>query len=122
MNPDAGALSIAGIDTGSALRRIGGKRERYESLLRKFAKQQAGAVEEIRTALAAGDAATAERGAHSLKGAAAALGANTLAEAAAKTETSIKTGRGMEDALKSLSACLVAVVKAISDALPDPAT
>ena len=119
MNPDAGALSIAGIDTESALRRIGGKRERYESLLRKFAKQQAGAVEEIRTALAAGDAATAERGAHSLKGAAATLGATTLAEAAEKTETAVKAGRGVEDALKSLSASLVAVVKAISAALPD---
>ena len=121
MNPDAGALFIAGIDTGSALRRIGGKRERYESLLRKFAKQQAGAVEEIRTALAAGDAATAERGAHSLKGAAATLGATTLAEAAARAETAVQTGQGMEDALKSLSATLDAVVGAISAALPDGA-
>ena len=47
-------LSIAGIDTDSGLKRLGGKRERYESLLRKFATKQAGTVETIRAALSAG--------------------------------------------------------------------
>ena len=69
-------------------------------------------------ALAAGDAATAERGAHSLKGAAATLGATTLAEAAARAETAVQTGQGVEGALKSLSTTLVAVVEAIRVALP----
>ena len=119
-----GILSIAGIDTKSGLKRIGDKRERYELLLREFAKQEAGAVEQIRTALAAGDAATARRGAHSLKGAAGTLGATTLAKEAAKAETAIKNknGHGIDEALKSLSVSLLAVVEAISAALPDEAS
>jgi CheY-like chemotaxis protein len=117
-------LSIAGIDTESGLKRTGDKRERYELLLREFAKQEAGAVEQIRTALAAGDAATARRGAHSLKGAAGTLGATTLAKEAAKAEAAIKNknGHGVDEALKSLSVSLVAVVEAISAALPDEAS
>jgi two-component system, sensor histidine kinase and response regulator len=114
-----GILSIAEIDTESGLKRTGDKRERYESLLREFAKQEAGAVENIRTAFAAGDAATAQRGAHSLKGAAGTLGATALSEAAAKAETAIKNGRGVDKALRSLSVSLKAVVEAISAALPD---
>ena len=42
MGPDSTALNIAGIDTALGLKSIGGKRERYESLLRKFAERQAG--------------------------------------------------------------------------------
>src|SRR6516162_625578 len=59
---------IAGIDTKSALKRMGGNRRLYESLLRKFAEQEAGVVEEIGAALKASDASTAERAAHTLKG------------------------------------------------------
>ena len=118
MDPDAGALKIAGIDTNLGLKRIGGKRERYESLLRKFAERQAGAAEAIRGALSVGDKSTAEREAHSLKGAAGTLGATALAEHAAKVETAIKTGQSVDEALESLSHSLVAVVEAIRAALP----
>jgi two-component system sensor histidine kinase/response regulator len=114
-----GVLSIAGIDTERGLKLTGDKLERYESLLREFAKQEAGAVDQMRTALAAGDAATAQRGAHSLKGAAGTLGATALSEAAAKAETAIKNGRGVDKALRSLSVSLKAVVEAISAALPE---
>ena len=77
----------------------------------------------MRAALAAGDAATAQRGAHSLKGAAGTLGATTLAKAAAKAETAIKNRRrGVDKALRSLSVSLKAVVEAISAALPDEAS
>jgi polar amino acid transport system substrate-binding protein len=110
---DAKTLDIAGIDTKSALKRTGGNRRRYEALLRKFAQQQAEAVEEIRAALAAGDSATAERVAHSLKGVAGNLGATGLAEAAKKAETAVKTGQGLEVALDSLSRSLAAIVQAI---------
>jgi two-component system sensor histidine kinase/response regulator len=73
----------------------------------------------MRSALAAGDSATAQRGAHSLKGAAGTLGATALSEAAAKAETAIKNGRGIDKALRSLTVSLKAVVEAISAALPD---
>ena len=114
----AAILQIPGIDTKSALKRTGGNQRRYESLLGRFAETQAGAVEQIRAALAAGDAPTAERGAHSLKGAGGNLGAMALAEAAAKAEAAIKSGQGVEAALDSLALSLRAIVEAIRSALP----
>ena len=97
-------LLISGIDTRAGLKRTGGSRQRYEALLRKFAEQQQGAAEAMRAALSAGDPATAERASHSLKGAAATLGAVALSDAAASAETAIKTGCGVEASIKSLSA------------------
>ena len=105
-----GPLGIDGIDVKSALKRTGGNRKRYEALLRQFAEQQAATVEDIRKALSMGDAATAERAAHSLKGAAGTLGAGALSEAAAKAETAIKMGQGIDTALTSLSIDLGAAV------------
>jgi len=114
-----GPLDIDGIDVKSALKRTGGNRKRYVALLRRFAQQQAGTVDEIRKALSMGDAATAERAAHSLKGAAGTLGATTLSEIAAKAEAAIKTGQGIDTALTSLFAGLGAAVRAIRAALPE---
>jgi CheY-like chemotaxis protein len=110
---------IDGIDVKSALKRTGGNRKRYETLLRRFAQQQVGTVDGIRKALALGDAATAERAAHSLKGAAGTLGAVALSDAAAKTETAIKAGQRIDTALSSLSIVLADAVAAILAALPD---
>ena len=115
---DSDELVITGIDTKSALRRTGGNRRRYESLLRKFAEPSAGAVEDIRAALAAGDTSTAARAAHSMKGAAANLGAAGLAEAAAKAETAVTTGQGVEEALHTLAISFESVAGAINSALP----
>jgi CheY-like chemotaxis protein len=112
-------LVIPGIDVRSGLKRTGGQRERYETLLRKFAEQQLGATEAMRAALSAGDAATAERTAHSLKGAAGTLGAVTLSDAAAKAETAIKTGHGVEAALKALSLSIDPLLAAIVKTLPE---
>jgi signal transduction histidine kinase/DNA-binding response OmpR family regulator/HPt (histidine-containing phosphotransfer) domain-containing protein len=111
-------LKIPGIDTGSALKRTGGNPKRYESLLRKFAQSATGTVQEIRTALAAGDSATAVRVAHSLKGSAANLGAASLAETAAKAETALTTGVGIETALADAATSLETTVGAIQSALP----
>ena len=115
---DSDELVITGIDTKSALRRTGGNRRRYESLLRKFAEPSAGAVEDIRAALAAGDTSTAARAAHSMKGAAANLGAAGLAEVAAKAETAVTTGQGIEAALGALAISFESVAGAINSALP----
>ncbi len=119
---DAKTLEIVGIDTKSALKRTGGNGRLYQTLLRKFAEQQAGTVEEIRAALVAGDGPTAERAAHSLKGVAGNLGATALAEAARKAETAVKTGQDVEAALDSLSCSLDAVVQAVRAALPPEAS
>ena len=113
-------LEIAGIDTNSALRRTGGNRMRYEALLRKFAGQSTGAVTEMRAALSVGDRETAARAAHSLKGAAANLGAAAVAELAAKAESAIQDGQSPEEALQSLESSLASTVNAIRVSLPDP--
>ena len=112
-------LSIPGIDAGAGLKRTGGNRKRYEALLRKFAEQQAGSVSAMRSALSLGDAATAERAAHSLKGAAATLGANGLSEAAAKAETSIKSEQNVDNAIEVMSLALDRVLAGIWAALPE---
>jgi two-component system sensor histidine kinase/response regulator len=112
-------LDIQGIDVRSGLKRTGGNRQRYEALLRKFAEQQAATVDSMKAALAIGDAAAAERAAHSLKGAAGTLGAASLSETAAEAETAIKTGYRVPETLRSLSLALDPVLASIRTALPD---
>jgi signal transduction histidine kinase/DNA-binding response OmpR family regulator/HPt (histidine-containing phosphotransfer) domain-containing protein len=116
---ETAAFEISGIDTKSALRRTGGNPKRYEMLLRKFA--ESAAVEEIRDALAKGDMATAARAAHSLKGAAANLGATAVAETAAKVEKEIQTGETTPPALDGMAASLRTTVQAIQSAFPNEA-
>jgi two-component system sensor histidine kinase/response regulator len=112
-------LEIRGIDVRSGLKRTGGNVKRYEALLRKFADQQAGTVEAMREAIASGDAATAERAAHSLKGAAGTLGAAELAAAASETEAAIRIGQGVDESLRLLSLMLDPVMDGLRAALPE---
>jgi len=116
-HPETAALQIEGVDTQTALRRTGGNPKRYAMLLRKFA--ESANVEEIRAAHGAGDTATAARAAHSLKGAAANLGATAVANSAADVETAIKAGLIVQPLLDSLATSLRTVVHAIRSALPD---
>jgi len=118
----AAPLLVDGIDVASALKRTGGNRKSYEALLRRFAQQQGAAAAGIRTALSMGDRATAERIAHSLKGASGTLGAAALSETAAKAETAIKRGQGIDTALSALATALSGTVGAIGAALPAPAS
>jgi HPt (histidine-containing phosphotransfer) domain-containing protein len=118
VNRDPDNLTIAGINTAGGLKRLGGKRERYESLLRKFAEKQAGTVVAVRAALAGGDLLAAEREIHSLKGAAASLGAVALSDAASAAEAALKTEVGIDAALSSLENSLDGVVEAIRVRLP----
>ena len=99
MPPPPIDIEIPGVDVRSGLRRTGSNVKRYKTLLSRFAQQEAGAVDTMRTALAMGDAATAERAAHSLKGAAGTLGASALSSIAAEAETAIKLRQRADDAL-----------------------
>ncbi len=119
MDLDCGVLDGAGFDSAAGLKIVGGKADRYAKLLQKFADRQSGTVEEIRAALDAGDSATAERAAHSLKGSASTLGANALAERAAEAETAIKSGHGVDQALETLSESLCAVLSGIQNAITE---
>jgi CheY-like chemotaxis protein len=120
--PDSNALVISGIDTATALKRTGGNLKRYASLLHRFADSQAAVVGDIRAAIGGNDTLTARRLAHSLKGAAANLGATALAEVAAKAESAIDSNQGVASALKELSTSLDASVDAIFAALPRETT
>jgi len=113
-----GVLLVPGIDTATALKRTGGNRKRYESLLQRFADSQSHALDDIRAALANNDASTAQRLAHSLKGAAANLGASALAEVAAVAEAAIDSNQSITPALESLSRSLDKTIAAIRTALP----
>jgi two-component system, sensor histidine kinase and response regulator len=111
------SLLISGIATSDGLRRAGGNRKRYESLLSLFAASQANSVSAIRAALASNDSATAQRLAHSLKGASANLGAAALAESAAKAEAAIQSNQSACEVLEVLSKLLDATTAAIRSAL-----
>jgi two-component system sensor histidine kinase/response regulator len=115
---DPAPLEIPGIDTQTALKRTGGNRQRYVSLLQRFADSQVGAVGEIRAALKAQDSPTAQRIAHSLKGAAANLGANALATAAGSAGVAINTQSEVEPALVEMERALFVAVAAIQETLP----
>lgn len=108
------SLGITGVDVRAGLRRTGGDRSRYLSLLRKLAQQQRGAAQQIRAALNAGDRNAAELIADSLKGAASTLGADPLSMAAAEVEKSIRSEAGLEEAMQNFSSALDAAVAAIS--------
>jgi HPt (histidine-containing phosphotransfer) domain-containing protein len=116
--PAGESLTIPGIDTATALKRTGGNRKRYESLLSRFAKSQAGAARDIRDSLAVNDSPTAERIAHSLKGAAGNLGATSLAEAAARAEAAIDSKQSVSTAVDEMSFSLDATIRAIRAVLP----
>jgi PAS domain S-box-containing protein len=117
-NGGVDGLEVEGIDVPAGLRFTGGNPARYLALLTKFADGQADVVNAIRQALSNGDAATAERAAHSLKGASATLGVAAVSAAAAAAESAIKTGKDAERQLSALSLALAPVVDGIRSALP----
>ena len=112
--------AIAGIDRADGLRRVGGNSRLYLKLLREFAKQQAETVGRIRAALAAKDAETATRLAHTLRGVAGNLGASPVQTAAAAVEAVLRDGRrteNIESALGQLAAALDPMMAQLRDAL-----
>jgi len=77
--PDGGfPHAIPGLDMVSGMRRVLDKKPRYIAMLRAFVSGQGGAVQQMRSLLAAGDRASAERAAHTLKGLAGNIGASAL--------------------------------------------
>jgi len=83
--PD-GLPQIAGLDVQAGLATAGGHLALYRKLLRTFHDTQTGFAADFAEAVAAGDATTMTRLAHSLRGAAGTLGARPLAAAAGALE------------------------------------
>jgi CheY-like chemotaxis protein len=86
---DPALPAVDGLDTADGLLRLGGNRALYLKLLRQFVEQQAAAPAELAALLAAGDLATAERQAHTIKGVAGNLGAGAVQAAAAALERAL---------------------------------
>ena len=91
--------SLPGVDLALGLQRTLGRPELYASLLVRFADQWDDAGTMVGDALASGDASTAQRVAHSVKGVAGMLGATQLQAAAAHLEDLI-AARASSDALR----------------------
>ncbi|MDO8988984.1 MAG: response regulator [Sideroxyarcus sp.] len=83
---------LPGVKVELSVRRIGGNVDLYYSLLGKFRENQKDVVTKIRESLLAGDAKTAERLAHTLRGSAGTLGAELLQSQAEQLENSIRNG------------------------------
>jgi two-component system sensor histidine kinase/response regulator len=101
--------AVDGLDSADGLRRVGGNHKLYLKLLREFANQQGGAVEQIRTALATNDTEGATRAAHTLKGVAGNLGAGPVQTAAAAVESVLRE-RAPADTANSALEQLAAVL------------
>ena len=81
---------VDGLDVNAGLRRVNGNRSLYARLLRQFYRNYENFAEEFSNALTAGEHETAKRLAHTLKGVAANIGADVVAQAAAAVEKALR--------------------------------
>jgi CheY-like chemotaxis protein len=108
---------VAGVDSASGLKRVAGNRALYLSLLEKFVAGQADVPVQLRTALAAGDRALAERLAHTLKGVAGNIGAQAVQAAAGTVEGAIRGNADPGAAIGTLENTLAAIIGPLRAAL-----
>jgi len=107
---------LAGIDVQTGLSRLGGNQKFYCELLVKFHKNHKHAIKEIRYALDHDDFKTAERLAHTIKGAAGNIGAQDVYIDSGALETELKTNRpdNVELLIEKLEQALKQTFKSIS--------
>ncbi len=106
---------VAGIDRAWVARTLGDDSAFFLHLLRRFTRESADAVKEIRDNLAQGERETALRQLHTLRGNAGNLGALALMEAAGALESLIQAGlatRDLEERLADLDHQLEALLLA----------
>jgi len=84
--------AVPGLNQELGLKRAGGRKTLYLTLLGLFVTQHRGDVLTIRRALNVGEPTAASRGAHSLRSVAATLGAEGLARQAGLVEEAIRSG------------------------------
>ena len=117
---DAGGPAVEGLDTADGLLRVAGNKSLYTKLLRQFVEQQATAAAHIAEALNAGDHATAERLAHTVKGVAGNLGAGPVHRSASALEQAIASrsdAKGIEALRLGLATDLDGLIDHLRDAL-----
>ena len=115
---------ILGLNKSEGLRRVLGKKSLYLSMLRKFAVGQKNFVEQMNQALEAEDKTLAERLAHTLKGVAGNIGAESIQQAAAELETAIKADQSRFDIdllLTNVGTLLETLIQQLEAKLPPEA-
>jgi len=95
--------AIAGLETGDGLQRVMGDHGLYVDLLRRLVVSEQNTPRDIRQALAQGDASTAQRLAHTLKGLAGTVGANSVMACAAELEMAIRNAMPAADIEQALA-------------------
>ena len=108
-------MQLPGIQTEDGLKRVGNNLKLYRKLLNQFYVSNLGSTANLRAALESGDLETASRLAHTVKGVAANLGADRLAEAAAQLETVLKQGEseGVGELVSSFANQLTIVLEGV---------
>ena len=114
---------VKGLDQEGALKRVGGNRRLLRDLLTQFVAKEAGAADEVSTALKSGDRKLAERLAHTIKGVAANIGIVSVSSAAAKLEKAIREGDGaatpsLEEFRTALRSQIDAIQQGLGQAKP----
>lgn len=111
-----------GLDSEAGLKRTRGNRDLYVSLLKQFVMGFAAFGEELTLLVREGKFDDAQRLAHSLKGVAANVGAERVAETAGVLEQVLKRGEASDVALANVERDLKPVVTQLADALNIDAT
>jgi signal transduction histidine kinase/CheY-like chemotaxis protein len=116
-------LGVAYLDEAAGLRQCAGNRELYQAILAKFQDTLTHTPLQLRAALANGDAAAAQRLAHTLRGVAANVGAARCSELSANLETAL--GQGLKPAelewrILPLEQHAAQLGEALKQALPTP--
>ncbi|MGD1831485.1 MAG: response regulator, partial [Spirochaetaceae bacterium] len=107
--------SIEGLDEDDGLLRIGGNKKLYLDLLMRFHEDLGGYAGDIRRCLEEGDLKTAERLAHTVKGAAGNLGAREMQRRAAELNTAL--GEGRTDSYDTLLECFAEELSRLTSAI-----
>jgi CheY-like chemotaxis protein len=118
---------LEGLEVMKAVKRLGGNGKLYLRLVELFADQMATLPEQIADSLRDRNFSLAGRLAHTLKGAAASLGAVALQEEAEKLEHAIAAGQCDANLVAPVHACLTVVLSAAQainegNTLPNGAT
>ena len=91
---DAVLPDLPGINTGLGISRVGGNINFYRKLLFTFVESNTATIHKIKTAFTTGEDETTLRLAHTLKGVAGNIGAETLQESAAELEAALQQKPG----------------------------
>lgn len=108
---------IRGVDTAAGLARFFGNEQRYRHWLTNFVAESPSVAPEIRNAMAAGNAETAIRLAHTFKGSTGTLGMIDLSDRAAALESALRNSLDGVSELRSLERAIDEARREIAAAL-----